>query len=646
MKWYAAGALAAATLLAACTDSKDLTAPAQRVVLPKGASPNTPVSGAGFTSVNETVDGTGHCANGNPNNNCNIYDGKEFVWLNGGPSTAYVGDGDYFFAVLDPGGQGGNANPNDGTPKNLSDDYDAYTDRTFTVSGGIVTYSGPHDFNTNKIRLMPYANTVNPGGVYILAICSLADDYPVNPSDCKYDAFKIKDASQTAAGEPTITKDADGAYDNTFTWHITKDVDKTLVQQVGGTATFTYTVNVTHEGGTISNVKVTGTISVFNANLDAANNIVPVSITGVSDKLSDETDCTVTGGGAQSLTTFLTNFAYSCTLSGIPDGPLDNIAEVTWDNQTLSSGASLAGGSSTFTFTGISFVENKIDETVNVTDPIANGGTLGTVTDEDPSPTTFTYTRTVNVPAGCVSYYNTATFTTNDIGATGSASKTVKVCGPPKTGALTIGFWKGPNGNSLIQNYCTPSGKTSLAAYLSGLGGVGVIGPFADAAGKTCSQLVTYVNGIINGASATDMNKMLKAQMLATALDVYFTGPGYSTTASGKIKPPSNFLFNANGDPLGGFKMDVTAICPMVDNTTTGAATCKNNAPSTNGVASGAFTTSPMTMQAILDFAATTPSPFNGSTSSSIWYAGNRTKQEILKNVFDQFNNQLAFGSF
>jgi hypothetical protein len=53
-----------------------------------------------------------------------------------------------------------------------------------------------------------------------------------------------------------------------------------------------------------------------------------------------------------------------------------------------------------------------------------------------------------------------------------------------------------------------------------------------------------------------------------------------------------------------------------------------------------------MTMQAILDFASTTPAPFNGSTSNSVWYAGNRTKQEILKNVFDQFNNQLAFGTF
>jgi hypothetical protein len=42
------------------------------------------------------------------------------------------------------------------------------------------------------IRLFPYADTTNPGGVYILAICSLGEGYPVDPRDCKYDAFKVQ----------------------------------------------------------------------------------------------------------------------------------------------------------------------------------------------------------------------------------------------------------------------------------------------------------------------------------------------------------------------------------------------------------------------------------------------------------------------
>jgi hypothetical protein len=147
------------------------------------------VAGAGFTTVDESKDGSGHCLNGNPDVNCNIYDGKDFVWLNGGPMTGQISDGTYFFAVLEPAGQN---NPNDGGANNLSDDYDTVADRTFTKSGATITYSGPHEFDSPKIRLAPYADTSNPGGVYILAICSLASGYPVSPSDCKYDAFKVQ----------------------------------------------------------------------------------------------------------------------------------------------------------------------------------------------------------------------------------------------------------------------------------------------------------------------------------------------------------------------------------------------------------------------------------------------------------------------
>jgi len=159
--------------------------------------------GAAFTTVDQAVDGTGHCTNGNPRVNCNIYDGKEFVWLNGGPKAGKLGpDGQYFFAVLAPGGQ---RTPNDGGKKNLSDDFDAYTNRTFTVTGGKVSaYAGTHWFDSGShavgpadsqppfIRLFPYADTPNKGGTYIMAICSLANGYPVRARNCKYDAFKVK----------------------------------------------------------------------------------------------------------------------------------------------------------------------------------------------------------------------------------------------------------------------------------------------------------------------------------------------------------------------------------------------------------------------------------------------------------------------
>ena len=170
-------------------------------------------SGAAFTTFNPWVDGMFKTVCKNSIVNCSIYGAKTHVWLNGGPPGADTGpNGEYFFAVLRPGGE---LNPNDGPDGNLSDDYDAYTNRIFTVTGGVISaYSGTHDLDSGDtifldrkyctkrdncspdgspplIRLFPYADTTNTGGVYILAICSLADGYPVDPSTCKYDAFRI-----------------------------------------------------------------------------------------------------------------------------------------------------------------------------------------------------------------------------------------------------------------------------------------------------------------------------------------------------------------------------------------------------------------------------------------------------------------------
>src|SRR3954468_15332355 len=107
------------------------------------AAPVYAVSGADFTTMNTSFDGFGHCKNGSGNVNCNIYDGKQYVWTNGGPdANKLLPDGYYFFAVLIPSGQ---RNPNDGTPGNLSDDFDTYQNRTFRVTNGeISAYTGTH----------------------------------------------------------------------------------------------------------------------------------------------------------------------------------------------------------------------------------------------------------------------------------------------------------------------------------------------------------------------------------------------------------------------------------------------------------------------------------------------------------------------
>jgi hypothetical protein len=217
------------------------------IVLALGITALAAAAGASYTSYNPSVDGIGKTVCKNSIINCNIYGAKEYVWLNGGPVANVEEDGDYFFAVLEPGGQ---PNPNDQyelLDKNLSDDFDAYTNRIFTIStdaegNKVLSYSGDHwlDSNTQApggckngngpqacdgpdglppyIRLFPYSDTTNNGGVYILAVCSLEDGYPVVPRDCKYDAFKVKDGRTTydifLNGYKVHDLEADGNWNN------------------------------------------------------------------------------------------------------------------------------------------------------------------------------------------------------------------------------------------------------------------------------------------------------------------------------------------------------------------------------------------------------------------------------------------------
>lgn len=119
---------------------------------------------------------------------CNHYDRKQDVYVNGGPIAAAFDDGAYFFAVLEPGAQS----------KFLSGEGLLSTDgvaaRSFQVSGGVIVYSGGHPTGTTlngklAIALVPYADTSNPGGVYLLAVCHAG---ATGPSDCKFDAFHVE----------------------------------------------------------------------------------------------------------------------------------------------------------------------------------------------------------------------------------------------------------------------------------------------------------------------------------------------------------------------------------------------------------------------------------------------------------------------
>jgi hypothetical protein len=222
----------------------------------------------------------------------------------------------------------------------------------------------------------------------------------------------------------------------------------------------------------------------------------------------------------------------------------------------------------------------------------------------------------VNVPASnCVRYTNTAViFETNQ-----SDQKTVEVCGPARTGALTMGYWQNKNGQAIISGGASTNGVCNSGTWLR------QYAPFQDlGATATCSQVASYVYNIIKAANASgaSMNAMLKAQMLATALDVYF-----SSTALGgnKINAPT---------PIGGVTIDLTKICHMIDSST-GTGTCsgtfRNVSPAFGGATS-------MTVSAMLTYAAS-----QSSAGGSTWYGNVKATQELAKDAFDAINNQVAF---
>ena len=119
------------------------------------------------------------------------------------------------------------------------------------------------------------------------------------------------------------------------------------------------------------------------------------------------------------------------------------------------------------------------------------------------------------------------------------------------------------------------------------------------------------------------MNAMLKAQMLATSLDVYFSNPAVGFGGN-KIGAPA---------PIGGLTIDLTHVCHMIDNSN-GTATCSGTYENASSAFGGA--NSP-TVSQMLGYAAS-QSTVGGTT----WYGNVKATQQLAKDAFDAINNQVA----
>ncbi len=384
----------------------------------------------------------------------------------------------------------------------------------------------------------------------------------------------------------TVSKTATASFDRTYTWNIDKSVDRTRVEQASGSVVFKYTVQVSQTGFSDGNQRVSGKITVHNPNDWEA-------ITAdVSDSLPNCTfdktlPVTVLAGG-------FVDVGYSCPSDGTNG---TNTATVTWDPATSFTPDGSVPGSADFAFTTPA---QTFDKTITVSD--SYGGPLGSVAGTDSQPfasATFGYSRTITVQPNCIDYPNTATI--NETGQ--SSSATVTVCGFASTGALTMGYWQNKNGQGIING----ANQANLGNWLR------QFHPFSDA---PSSALGTYVTNIIKAANASGaaMNPMLKAQMLATALDVYFSDPALG---GNKINAPA---------PIGSVSIDLTKV-----NAPVGSGTYEDD--------SAAFSSGCETVSAALTDAAGHSNP-----GGSVWYAQVKATQQLAKDAFDAVNNTVVFG--
>ena len=188
-----------------------------------------------------------------------------------------------------------------------------------------------------------------------------------------------------------------------------------------------------------------------------------------------------------------------------------------------------------------------------------------------------------------MTYTNTARITETGQSATAS----LQICRSAETGALTIGFWQNKNGQDIIG----AANQAQLISFLKGYV------PFSDAS----APLKTYATKLIDAAisSGPAMNAMLKAQMLATALNVFFSTPALG---GNKINAPV---------PIGGVTIDLTRFLP-----------CGNDSP---------WRRDPHDRLA---------DPFipagKSNAGGSVWYGNVKPTQELAKNVFDPINNEWA----
>jgi hypothetical protein len=249
----------------------------------------------------------------------------------------------------------------------------------------------------------------------------------------------------------------------------------------------------------------------------------------------------------------------------------------------------------TSSLSGISLVDNKTDSAPSCPSTTLAVGASMTCTGS--------HTVTLAELTAGGNLVNIATASSNEApDASDTVSIPIQPPPPPPTGdtgARTMGFWQNKNGQGIISGQAA-SGVCPSATWLR------QFAPFQDlSATATCSAVATYVYNLIKGSASNcggaTCNAMLKPQMLATALDVYFSNPALG---GNKLGSPQ---------PIGGLTVDIS------------------NASAAFGGATS------MTVLQLLAYASSQSNP-----GGSVWYGQVKATQVLAKDVFDAINNGVA----
>lgn len=403
-----------------------------------------------------------------------------------------------------------------------------------------------------------------------------------------------------------VSKTAEPSFERSFPWSIHKSVDKEEVRTGASTASFNYTIEVVKGEGEDSGWLVKGKITVTNPNdwesvkVDVADEIEADS--GAECSVAEGEGAVIGAGESE-------EFDYECLYTSAPASAAEtNVATATWDEEAAHTAGGEASGTAAVNWGEPSkTVDNCVTEVSDTVD-----GTPTKLEGELCESKTFEETIAFDVESGCVNHANVAATTTADSEKTLESEVVVRVCGPVESGALTMGFWQNKNGQGIISGGRETSKVCDSGTWLR------QFPPFRDlSATANCKAVADYVTKVIKAANAggAAMNAMLKGQMLATALDVYFSDPALG---GNKIKAPS---------PIGGVKVDLTEVCKNIP-------TC-STLEDTSAAFGGAES---MTVQQLLTYAGG-----KSNVGGSTWYGQVKATQELAKDTFDAINNEVAF---